>query len=434
MKKNIFFFIFTVMEQHSTPMRGTRRKAQPTSLASRKELELAKRVKRVKRCGQGTWITVPKNVKLSFRRRSVLVPEQPCNPQGLPAALGYASDEAMVHAVRRQHLRQYNREVKRCMNVGLSHDHLNPPEPVDPDYCTDFRGDNCNFCQDSDSSSGDDSDRCDDEREPPNVQNKIIDLSVAEAENVLEKEIALAIKSISNMSDVPSKVVVESAFDVINDEMHGHCLHVVDQTPDQGFDDAVKRGGPVRGGGAGDGMSALDVLKVECDRLNMELTLRGKHLEAAKLKVTALSETVESLTEQLQWSQDMEMNPDECLQIRLGLLNGFEHPTFFSRDQGEKKLLWDLGAFPLVGGLGTPTFKIKYKTYFTARIPFAAVGDVVDTHGVRQFFFHDQPDVLTLGDVYGKNIPLSNTGLKKLLIAYNELMELAAQVDQGLIS
>ena len=186
-------------------------------------------------------------------------------------------------------------------------------------------------------------------------------------------------------------------------------------------------------------------LSNEAAKFKEELALRDQQLDecavneaSADVRRVEMEAEVASLKEQLEWSQDMEMNPDETLRVNLKPLNGVIFPPFCSKDAGLKRLKNDLGGFPMGGGLGGPTFRIagggNSATYFTARIPFMGVGDVNDEHGLRQFFFHGGADVLSIGNVYNACVPLSNAGLKKLLVEFDVLMHVIEATKAGRIT
>lgn len=453
----------------------------------------------MKRSSDGTWISVPRNTKLSYRRRCTLVPNTPDNQLGMPHALGYRDDAELVHAVTRGHGRQYTRAVKRAKARGENSELIRRPLKIHPDFCPEGMGLNCSYCRESDSSSGEESDD-----EMPSTSSAaekkkvcLPVLSYAEVEKEIQAALPPCVEEKNILERALEGIVTPECFDggdmwggfeistrqselPVDYSKSGENMQGALEPP---FTQSSVSEVGVRGGGVememlrlhGEGgdrlfhevarltkelalreadhtrevallkqeLTSQDVkLSSEVAKFNAELALRQQQLDVCEVNAASaevlqveMEAEVASLKEELEWSRDMEMNPDETLRVKLNPPKGILFPDFCSKEVGLKRLKVDLGGFPMGGGLGGPTFKLagggNSTTFFTARIPFMSVGDVNDDNGLRQFFFHGVADVLSIGNMYTTCVPLSNVGMKKLMVEFDTLMRVIEVTKAG---
>jgi hypothetical protein len=400
-----------------------------------------KKVKFGRSCAGGYAVAVTPGHKLSLRRRAQLLKYGPDNQEGVPQALGYDGGMIqMLHAEHRGLKRRYNRDVKKALKAGKDITKLTKVKPLSFGDCF---APSCSQCHVSDSSSGEESDSEISVAGPSGLQSvepdyhEMVSFSRGGnaigpfSNNVVESPVDLSLsgfddsyfeggapESFQETWQNTPELLSMGSYLVQTDAItppNSPTLHLEES---QILPTAVDLNRAV-------GSVGLPQEVQECLEKTLQ-ELKTRHaLDLARMG--GLEKQNAALKEALELSKAFECNPDTMLQVDLSELEGLNHQTHFSSESGRFKLERALGSIATTGVLG-PTIALvnsseeKSGKYITARMPMISNGDLEDLKGGRQFFLHYASDPCKLGDSFECCIPISISGLKRLLREYGAII------------
>jgi hypothetical protein len=362
-----------------------------SALRCRRNVEVQRAPKKMKfglKSNDETSVEVPDEAKLSLRRRMKLLTYGPENQAGLSEALDYrGGDSEMLHAEARAFRCRYARAVKKVIAAGGNPKLVKRPDPLNPSYCRRLEvGENCQYCDQSDSSSGEDTD---DDVDFNSFEKTCKPQNLKESD---DEEFSYDHVSRDNHSF--GGPPTSQDFSMACEPVYLEPL----QTPRN------PRSEPHRDEKVNPQMQILR-LSTQVDKLNSSLEAlkqENKYLISSigvgKKRQEALQRQNASLNSSLDLARVVKVEPANTLQIDLKPLKGLDHSATaerMSEASGRNKLMKDLLGLATVG-VPSSTFQLAegYNSsgkFFTARTPPASTGDSEDSQGLRQYLFHLNP-------------------------------------------